>query len=499
MAKDYHNSAEQMRDKLNNVSSSFCLAKWLQVSLHLPQGLTQSCYHPPTHTIPLSELKRNPSALHNTNFKKQERKLMLKNERPEGCSYCWKMEDNNHLSDRHYRSSEWWAEPNFDEVVARGATDNITPRYVEVNFNQACNFKCMYCSPHLSSTWEEDIEKHGAFKLGDKEHNNLDYLRKSGMMPLKLAQAENPYVEAFWKWWPFIYRDLRVFRMTGGEPLMDKNTFKVLEYVNENPHGLLELSITSNMCPPDDKLFEKFVGCVQDLEEIRTYEDLSNFNENSGNSWYVAPALKHFMLFISLDSVGNQAEYIRTGLDYEKLLNNTRTFLRSTKFTSVTFINTFNILSIPNLDKFLELMLELRKEFGGRMQEDFTMEIPGHPPYVHKKFKRVWFDVPVLRYPNWFSIQNIGQYGIDVVERCISFMEQNCNQTEFEGFEQYEILKLQRDLSLMKQELGADELKTNKADFIDFIDELDKRRSTSFKETFPQMAFYYDDCKLNGR
>ena len=35
--------------------------------------------------------------------------------------------------------------------------------------------------------------------------------------------------------------------MTGGEPLMDKNTFKVMEYVLENPNKDLELSITTNM------------------------------------------------------------------------------------------------------------------------------------------------------------------------------------------------------------------------------------------------------------
>ena len=85
-------------------------------------------------------------------------------------------------------------------------------------------------------------------------------------MPLKVANKDNPYVEAFWQWFPEIYRKLRVFRMTGGEPLMDRNTFKVLDYVNENPHGQLELSITSNMCPPDQKLFDKFVEKVKAIE-----------------------------------------------------------------------------------------------------------------------------------------------------------------------------------------------------------------------------------------
>ena len=56
---------------------------------------------------------------------------------------------------------------------------------------------------------------------------------------------------------------------------------------------------------------------------------------------YVDKGFKHFWLFVSLDSVGEQAEYIRTGLDYERLLQNVRTFLRETRYTTVSFINTF--------------------------------------------------------------------------------------------------------------------------------------------------------------
>ena len=106
---NYDDDARATKDKLNAVSPSMCMAKWLQVSLHLPQGLTQSCYHPPTHKIPLSELSDNPKALHNTIQKVKERKQMWEGVRPSGCQYCWNIEDapdGPHLSDRHYRSSE---------------------------------------------------------------------------------------------------------------------------------------------------------------------------------------------------------------------------------------------------------------------------------------------------------------------------------------------------------------------------------------------------------
>lgn len=506
---NYDDYANKMRDRLNEVSPSFCLAKWLQVSLHLPQGMTQSCYHPPTHVIPLAELKKSASALHNTEFKKQERAQMLAGERPAGCSYCWKVEDaksedaKGHLSDRHYRSSEWWAETKFDEVSKNGADWDVTPRYVEVNFNQACNFKCMYCSPHLSTAWEEEIKQHGPYQLATGAHNNIDALETRGMMPLKVANKDNPYVQAFWEWWPTIYRDLRVFRMTGGEPLMDKNTFNVLDYVNDNPHGQLELSITSNMCPPDQKLFDKFLDKVKKLEEIRTYEDRHNFNDNSGNNWYVAPAFKHFMLFASVDGIGAQAEYMRTGLDFERFKTNVRTFLRETKFTSVSFINTFTLLSIPTLHKFLEFILELRQEFGGRMQEEFTIQPPTthgvvHAPYVHKKFQRIWFDIPILRYPPWFGIQNAGKWGADIVKECIQFMEDNIQQDDyldtFEGFKQYEVLKVKRDLAILEEALDERQQLLNKITFYQFINDFDFRRNTDFIETFPELEWYFREC-----
>ena len=96
-------SAEDAKEKLG---VGLCLAKWKQVSLHLPTGLNNSCYHPPLHQIDADAVALNPSALHNTQHKKEQRKIMLKQERPSECSYCWTQEDLGNLSDRHYRSGE---------------------------------------------------------------------------------------------------------------------------------------------------------------------------------------------------------------------------------------------------------------------------------------------------------------------------------------------------------------------------------------------------------
>ena len=79
---------QQVKEKLDKVGCGFCLAKWTQVTIHLGLGMTHSCHHPSPHKISLKEIKRNPSALHNTSYKKQKRKEMLEGKRPQECNYC---------------------------------------------------------------------------------------------------------------------------------------------------------------------------------------------------------------------------------------------------------------------------------------------------------------------------------------------------------------------------------------------------------------------------
>tara|TARA_R100000005_G_C4961493_1_gene177988 strand:+ start:913 stop:1188 length:276 start_codon:yes stop_codon:yes gene_type:complete len=86
---DENRLIERAKIKVNQVSPSFCLAKWLQSTIHLQTGMTHSCHHPAPHKIPLNEIKRNPSALHNTMFKKMKRKEMQKGIRPKECGAGW--------------------------------------------------------------------------------------------------------------------------------------------------------------------------------------------------------------------------------------------------------------------------------------------------------------------------------------------------------------------------------------------------------------------------
>ena len=56
-------------------------------------------------------------------------------------------------------------------------------------------------------------------------------MRDSGQLPIKHNEY-NPYVENFGNGENLdLYIDLHTFRMTGGEPLLSKDVWKVLDYI----------------------------------------------------------------------------------------------------------------------------------------------------------------------------------------------------------------------------------------------------------------------------
>lgn len=447
-------AAEQMKEKLGE---GLCLAKWQQVSLHLPTGLTNSCYHPPLHEIDATLLTDNPSALHNTAYKKEQRKIMLRNERPQECSYCWTQEDLGNLSDRHYRSGEPWAAEHFEEIVNATGDEDYIPSYVEVNFNHACNLKCSYCSPQFSSSWDDEIRRFGGYPTSTTHNDASHFIGRRRPIPVR---ENNPYVDAFWEWWPSLYPKLKHFRMTGGEPLLDKNTFKVFDYVLALPKPDLHIDVTSNFSV-DEGSWNKYVGYV---------EKLCNTN------------IEHFMQYVSLDS-GNskQAEYIRHGLDFWKVLRRADEFLEKIPYrNSLTFIITMSNLNILGLKKMLQNVLELRR--------------------MHSKtYQRVWFDTPILRQPNWQSLQILPPVYVNRLQDVIVWMETQLEtpSNPFRGFKDYEVQRLQRVVDWMKEgwKLDPEYVKLQRADFYRFFNEHDKRRETNFLTTFPEMKEFWDECR----
>jgi organic radical activating enzyme len=457
----------KVKNELNKVGCGFCLAKWTQVTIHLHTGRTHSCHHPDTHPIPLSELNTNPSALHNTNFKKQKRKEMLEGKRPSECQYCWDIEDTStQSSDRIYKSSEDWSLPFMEEIKKMDWRQDFNPRYVEVSFSNTCNFKCSYCGPSFSSQWVHEVEKYGGYPTSTN-FNGLESLVREGRLPFKQTEY-NPYVEAFWKWWPELYRDLHTFRITGGEPLLSKDTWKILDYIiqEKNPNTNLSLAINSNL-GVSDHLIDQLIDKVNRISD-------------EGRS-------KEFSIFTSVDGWGEQAEYGRHGLVFNKFWDNLNKILTRCPTVSMVIMSTYNVLSVPSYHKLIRGVYDLKREYTSNQRS-----CDG---------SAVHLDVSHLRFPEHQSVRILPLAYSKLVKRQWELTEENIvntnlnkNQVSY-GFEYGEISKLKRIYDWMNSPQNSYLLKVHRKDFYRFIKEHDTRRGTDFVKTFPEFEKFYYQCR----
>ena len=459
---DYVNT----KKSLDSIGCGMCLAKWTQVTIHLQMGETHSCHHPSTHKIPLRELKRNPSALHNTRFKKQKRKEMLEGKRPAECDYCWNVEDNsNRFSDRVFKSNESWSKPHFKEIVEGDWRADFNPKYVEVAFSNQCNFACSYCGPSFSSKWAAEANKYGAYPT-DEKFNDVEYLKAAGKMPIHHTE-HNPYVEAFWEWWPELYRDLHTFRITGGEPLLSKDTWKVLDYILEepNPNKKLNLAINSNLGVPDN-LVDKFI------DKINKITDEDRVNE--------------FIIFTSVDGWGEQAEYIRNGLVFNKFWDNMHKVLSKCPRVNITIMSTFNALSAPSYKKLINGVYDLKKEYHS---SDRYWQSP------------VFLDSSYLRHPSHQTLQVLPSKWAKEIKKCAQhadFLGMPKFDYEYVGYSDVEIQKIIRSYDWMLAIKDEKRLLNQRKNYGRFFKAHDERRGTDFKKTFPELADFYDyTLKLN--
>jgi organic radical activating enzyme len=443
----------EIRDELNDISPSFCAAKWGQLTLYLQNGFNHSCHHPSPHKIPLNEVKVNHKALHNTQFKKKQMNMMLNGERPKECDYCWNVEDlsKEHISDRVYKSCQKWAQTIIPEILEK-KTDDIEPSYLEISFSNTCNLKCSYCTPDISSQWYQEIEKHGGYPTSEK-FNNLEYLKSIDKLPYKNSE-ENPYVEAFWKWWPELSPKLNTLRLTGGEPLLSKDVWLVIDKLIETPNPELTFAINTNLCVPDH-LIDKLITKINQLE---------------GN-------VKEIQIFTSNEAINKQAEYSRFGMDYRVWKNNLEKVISKTNRVIIANMTTVNIFSIENYDEFIEYLIKLRIKYPST-------------------FLKIQFMTNYLRYPEFLSLPILDQNTKDKFEEKIYKLIDKMS-TKYEKYTNFaEIDQLKRLVDYMNETITEQsKLIVLKKDFFSYINEYDKRRELDFLSTFPSLNQFYKLCQ----
>jgi organic radical activating enzyme len=442
------NDLEFRQQVLDTISPSFCAAKWYNATIWLGSGMTTSCHHPPAHKVEVVDLMANPKALHNTAQKKQDRADMQAGNRPNGCEYCWKIEDmgRDAVSDRVYKSKIYPIEA-LHEAAALPTTSDVDLKTLEISFDRTCNFACSYCNPAFSSTWVNDIKRNGPYTdLKSDGRNHFTHTHDSSQ--LYSFGESNPYVDAFFAWWETdLHRTLQELRITGGEPLMSGYTWKLIDWFKTNQgRSQTKLAINSNLGMPGEKLLD-FVERVKDIP--------------------------HLDIYTSNEAVNGAAEYIRDGLDYDVWMHNVQQLLEQDSIKAMHFMCTINALCLTTLPNFLSQLMGLKQTYG-KERVSFTLNILRFPSFqsplilpedLRTQFKnnlQAWLnahrDHPLMHEHEVNHLQRLIDY-LDVVKTPHS-----------ESFDMTQLLN----------------------DFKQFYRQYDQRRGKNFTQAFPLLEEWYN-------
>lgn len=436
-------------------SPTFCLAKWHHTTIYLQTGETHSCYHPAPHPIPLEELKDNPSALHNTKEKKEQRKQMLCGQKPSGCNYCWKIEamGKDFVSDRHIKTTSIYTPGRVAEIKQKGADLNVNPEYIEINFSNECNFKCGYCHPKFSTSYYNEIKKHGPYTMSTSHRQDIDYFEL-------YEEDNNPYIKAWWDWWPEVSKTLNILRITGGEPLMHRSTWRLFDELENDPKPHIQLEINSNM-GVKNAMVKRLVERVNKLKADK--------------------CIRSFKLYTSIDTWGPKAEYTRRGLDINLWESNLDYYLTNTNFP-VTFMITFNLFVVTSFNLLLEKILEWRKKYN---TDSAT------------QWQRIRFDTPHLKEPAIFDMNILPKDKfLPYMKQHLQFIGANVDDADRYKFSRLEYEKFRRVVDYMSNtNYEPEQLEQARRNFSRWFTEYDKRSGSNIVETFPELEEFYNEYR----
>jgi pyruvate-formate lyase-activating enzyme len=373
---------------------------------------------------------------------------MLENEKPGECYYCWNIEDleGEHFSDRMFHSSSDFAVNEIEKIAKLPWDANINPKYLEISFGNGCNYRCGYCCPQASTRWMEEIKRHGNYDLTYNQYGT-EFLDNGTYYGPK---DENPYIDAFWKWWPDLRKDLHTLRITGGEPLMNPGVMQFFDLLENEPAPDLYLSMNSNLGVSFQKMDKVY---------------------NRIDSLTAQNKIKKFTLFTSLEGWGEQAEYMRTGLECAHWERNFRAALD--RGWEVNIMCTFNILCVSTFTNFLEKVVEWRKEYG---------------------IEKVRFDTPYLKEPPHWMITILTEDFLKDMGNNLAFIKER--PKDFTKAE-YEKMKRVSDYmtSQVLNNITSDKITNGRRDFYSFFNENDKRLGTDLIKVFPRYENFYKLCK----
>lgn len=397
-------------------TSTACQLKWNWSTIYLHSSTTASCHR--TGWSPLTP--ENFGDFHNTDKKKQERAMMLQGQWPQdSCGYCREIEQAGGFSDRMLHLSIPDMVP--PELETDPIATSVSPRILEVYFNNTCNLSCLYCLPELSSKIHQENVKFGDFIV----------------QGVKLTPAPEPknysiLLEKFWEWMQQNSHTLRRFNVLGGEPFYQEEFDRLLAFFEKNPHPDLELGVVTNLMVSGSKL-EKIIQRFKTL--------------------LVKKCVRRIDITCSIDCWGAEQEYVRHGIDLLMWEKNFLELLKQ-KWLTININQTISVLTIKTMPQLLIKLASWRQSH--QIGHFFSVVSPG-PHYL----------MPSIMGGTVFAkdfehIMSLMPNASDQDSRAIDYMYGISNH----------IQNSQPD-------------STAKSDLKLFLDEKDRRRNRNWRQTFP--------------
>lgn len=307
---------EQLLTLRDETSKTMCLAKFHESTIWLYESKIASCHHTP---FLLTGTDKN--TFYNPEGRRQQQDSMLNGKKPSECSYCWKLEEQNVVSDREKKSLAFKYPLTASEYLDRNFP--FKPKALELAFRNLCNLACSYCSPSFSTEWEDDITKNG---------NYIDITTDKKLHYQRGIDKRTPVdMDLFWDWFNDVAEELESIRITGGEPLLHEETFMTFEkMVSVNPN--VECVVHTNLCQKP-LVVERFINGIEKLPNVRI---------NTSN-----------------ESAGEVAEFTRDGMKYDLWLENLTKLAKTHAEISVS--TTITPISLLSLDQMYLDIISIRE------------------------------------------------------------------------------------------------------------------------------------------
>lgn len=268
-----------------------CIMKWGYSAINVHMGSSASCYKTSQYKFNINDY----GSFHNMPETLDQRQMMLDGIWPgDGCENCKRNENFNENSLRT-KSNSFFNIPikveNEKDLIPKETLQNprntyLTPKIIEVNFNNLCNMKCIYCSPINSRLLEEE----------QRRINNDHYEQTTKSYFLSTDEYDKS-VNGFFDWFENNHTQLIGLYVLGGEPFLQKECFRLINFFNDNPSKNLSLNFFSNL-----------------------KHNLVNFDDalNKINNLVLENKIKDVTICCSIDGWGQPQEYVRNGLKIEE-------------------------------------------------------------------------------------------------------------------------------------------------------------------------------------